>query len=404
MNTKRTLRVVAAVLLSFSIGAQADWIYWTDYTGGTIKRTDLAGGPIETLVIGLSGPHGLDLDVPNEQMYWTDLTTDSIQRAGADGTGVEDLIVGYVQPFDVALDLIEGKMYYVSNVFDRVDRSDLDGSNQETVVPGLFDPVRVAVDSLGRKVYWVDCGSNKIQRSDVDGGAIEDVATGSHPLSFCFAQDIALDVDNGKIYWGDGFSGQILRANLDGSGAQAIILGQDLALGHAMVVYEDKLYWSNNAGLGANSNKIQRTDLDGMNIEEILDIGDEKFGDIAIYPSQTVDTCVLVPNYDNGTITLSFIFGTAQPATWDVWVSVRSNMVQILSVDLPIIDSPVSVNLTLSNIPQLGTIGFLTTFTTLGKGIMCSDWEELDTGPSNLSADTMELDLLPTFVIDGRVP
>ena len=90
-------------------------------------------------------------------------------------------------------------------------------------------------------------------------------------------------------------------------------------------------------------------------------------------------------------ISLDFTLGTSEPATWNLWAVVQSNVFRILNLQLPVIDPPMnpSFNIPVSN---LGTIGFLTTLTTPGQGITCSDWETVNTGPPLLdSASSNEL-------------
>ena len=80
-------------------------------------------------------------------MYWTDRGTDKIQRANLDGTGVDDLVVGVTDPRGIALDISGGKIYWVDNGADKIQRSNLDGSNVEDVITtGLTTPVSIALN------------------------------------------------------------------------------------------------------------------------------------------------------------------------------------------------------------------------------------------------------------------
>lgn len=85
--------------------ARSDFIYWTDYTGGDIRRANLDGSGQTTLVRGLSSPVDVALDLSAGKIYWTDQGSGDIRRANLDGTGQEILITGLANPAGFALDL-----------------------------------------------------------------------------------------------------------------------------------------------------------------------------------------------------------------------------------------------------------------------------------------------------------
>ena len=78
-------------------------LYWTEFGNGIIKRADLTGSNIETLVSGLASPHGIALDSAQGKMYWADATLGKIQRADLDGSDVEDLVTGLSLPTGIAI-------------------------------------------------------------------------------------------------------------------------------------------------------------------------------------------------------------------------------------------------------------------------------------------------------------
>lgn len=84
-------------------------------------------------------------------------------------------------------------------------------------------------------------------------------------------------------------------------------------------------------------------------------------------------------SYTGETLTMDFDLGTPEPANWNVWLSFQTTMLPLWSVSLPVIDPPTPFSIPISGFPHLGIIGFLTTLTT-PEGIICSDWETVDTG------------------------
>jgi DNA-binding beta-propeller fold protein YncE len=142
-----------AVLLdtSFSSGLAVDAvhgkIYWsTSITGtqGEIRRANLDGSGIETVVTGAGKPATIAVDVAGGKVYWTDYVLDVVRRANLDGTGVEDLFVvgANLNPGGIALDLPGGKVYWGQDVslppyVGKIMRMNLDGSDPEDVAVNL---------------------------------------------------------------------------------------------------------------------------------------------------------------------------------------------------------------------------------------------------------------------------
>ena len=156
-------------------------IYWTDAGSNKIQRANRDGSRLQTLVsVGLHSPGGLALDVEGGKIYWTDYGTDKIQRASHDGSHVEDLVTGLRTPGDLALDVGAGKIYWTDYGTDKIQRADLDGSNVEDLVTtGLSIAKGLALDLAGGKIYWADAGTRKIGRADLDGSNVETLFTRS---------------------------------------------------------------------------------------------------------------------------------------------------------------------------------------------------------------------------------
>ena len=261
-------RMIAILALTFSFGVpavNAQKMYWPDVSTGKIQRANLDGSDVEDVVTGLNAPFGVALDVPGGKVYWPGSSSGKIQRANLDGSNVEDLVTGLDLPFGIALDVAGGKMYWPIVAASpklqsgKIQRANLDGSNVEDLVTGLGDPFDVALDLAGGKMYWVAGSTGKIQRADLNGSNVEDLLTGlGVPIG------IALDVPGGKMYWTAG--GGIHRANLDGSGVvddlvEGLLRPWDVALD----LGGGKMYWPD-----TNTDKIQRADLDGTNVEDLV--------------------------------------------------------------------------------------------------------------------------------------
>lgn len=209
---------------SIAVDRFAGKMYWTDWTDATLKRADLDGSNVETLLSGLSGPYGIALDAGSGKMYWTEFSAGKIRRANLDGSGAEDLVTtGLNHVNGIALDLDNGKMYWGdgSAVNGEIERANLDGTSVETVLSGLSSPMEIALDVPNRMMYWADLGTDRVQRANTDGTGVEDLYVS--PLGTPVG--VALDLAAGKLYFTDfgGSISKVLRSNLDGSGLEEIV-------------------------------------------------------------------------------------------------------------------------------------------------------------------------------------
>ena len=72
-----------------------------------------------------------------------------------------------------------------------------------------------------------------------------------------------------KLYWADSGTSKIQRSNLDGSGVEDLVTtGLNFPAGLALDVSGDKLYWAD-----SGTDKIQRSNLDGSGVEDLVTTG-----------------------------------------------------------------------------------------------------------------------------------
>ena len=109
-------------------------------------------------------------------------------------------------------------------------------------------------------VYWEVWDA--ILRATPEGTHLQILVDGLNPGT----RGIALDVTSGKMYWTD-VSGKIQRANLDGSDVEDVITGLSEPSAIALDVAAGKMYWT---VFGDGPRKIQRANLDGSNVENLV--------------------------------------------------------------------------------------------------------------------------------------
>ena len=253
-------------------------MYWTTTVNGEIRRANLDGSNIETLLTGLGKLSSLALDVSGGKMYWIEAGLDEdhkIRRANLDGSNIETLLTG-VRKACLVLDVSGGKMYWIEGDFDggyKIRCANLDGSN-ETLIEALplnsTPPDNLALDVSGGKMYWPTLRGGAILRANLNGSNIEAL-----PVDLLAPKSLTLDVSGGKMYWADEgvladdveddvIGSMILRANLDGSNIEIVLMlrkGEESAHHSiALDVSGNKIYW-----IGPATNEIWRANLDGSN-------------------------------------------------------------------------------------------------------------------------------------------
>jgi sugar lactone lactonase YvrE len=243
--------------------ARSDFIYWSDFEGGDIRRANLDGSGQTILVSGLNGPTGVALDVAGGLIYWCAWGSSDIQRANLDGTGQTILVTGLNQPSGLALDLARGHMYWANYGGGDIRRANLDGSGQQILVRGGSN-AGIALELSHGLIYWTDA-SGSIQRSNLDGSEHKYLVSNQDS-----PRSIALDLNGGKMYWADfaetsSTGGDIRRANLDGSGQETLVTGLNTPIGITLDLVNGQMYWAD-----LFDGDIRRANLDGSGQETLL--------------------------------------------------------------------------------------------------------------------------------------
>lgn len=233
-------------------------MYFIDSDLNGIKRANLDGTSVETLVSGLSDVTALGLDLTNSKLYWGDQIDNKIQRSNLNGSSIEDVVTGIDEPTDIAVDASGGKVYWVDLIDGELQRANLNGSSVDTLATGTpgFGPVTVALDLGASKMYWIDATVG-IRRADLDGmNPVTLIAAGAQGLGIPFS--ITLDTGEGKMYWTDVGTNKLGVANLDGTD---VMEAHDPTLAPFFLAVDTTsrtLYWteSSNSGTGIRRKEI----------------------------------------------------------------------------------------------------------------------------------------------------
>lgn len=184
---------------SIAIDPVGGKFYWTDIVEG-IRRANLNGTNSE-LIVTTTTPIHVEIDPVNSKIYWTESGSNSIRRANLDGSSVETVLPGLAGPRGLAIHSGLGKIYWTQpGGTEGIFRSNLNGTNIETIVPdaSLKDPFSLRLDVLSGKMYWTEQEGGPLRRANVDGSNVEIVYGSNFP-----AIEIALLTQPSAEVWVD---------------------------------------------------------------------------------------------------------------------------------------------------------------------------------------------------------
>ena len=313
---------------SIALDVAGGKMYWTDWDTNKIHRADLNGSNVEEVITsGVTFSRGITLDLINRKIYYTDTSTDKIRRANLDGTNVEELVdtrrivdppldSGGTSPLDITLDVDGGKMYWADEKTAKIYRANLDGTQVEILpISGLQRPVGIAVISSNSapvtrgiiSTKTLSVGTDEIidmsdYFSDPDNDVLTYIASSSNesiatvvvmgsqvtvsPVISGQATITVTVTDAGglmvsqtvevvviqtvipeqKLYWTDEETEKIQRSNLDGTDVEDIIIsGLKDPVSIALDESAGKMYW-----VDRNTDKIYRASLDGTKVKELV--------------------------------------------------------------------------------------------------------------------------------------
>ena len=179
-----------------------------------LKRADLDGSNLETIVSGICVSQGIALDKTNGKVYWSSQSV--IGRANLDGTNQEVFLTGLANARKV--DVAAGKLYWTDDA-QRVSRFNVDASGSIEIINTLAGQRGLAVDAATGYVYFKDAFNN-LARMNLDGSNVTTLIASAADIA-----EIEVDVNGGKLYYGIYGQPGIGRANLDGSNPEILNVG-----------------------------------------------------------------------------------------------------------------------------------------------------------------------------------
>ncbi|MBX3000633.1 MAG: SMP-30/gluconolactonase/LRE family protein [Caldilineaceae bacterium] len=250
--------------------------FWSRSSGGQVEilQGDRASGEVQTVLSGLTQLRALTVVAGIGGLFWIDQAAHTVNlgRANLDGSNPQILRASPRDVRGIGLDADGGHFYFANE--QTVSRVNPDGSDLEILITRSAFVEALALDLVNGKLYWSEGGSSPgIFRAALDGSNVEEVflhAGGGSVTSFF---GIALDVSGGKLYFSyyifggaPQFNGSIWQANLDGSDAEALVTGLEIPRGLALDREGGQIYWAD-----SRTGKIQRATLaDGGDVTDLV--------------------------------------------------------------------------------------------------------------------------------------
>lgn len=177
---------------------QGNALYWSTYYPGLIRRSDLEGNGLATLVDqGHSTTRAIEFD--SSYTYWSNEAYGKIYRALSDFSVVEEVISGHLGYdggiWDFAIHA--GRFFWTSWDSAAVRSTKLDGTDLQTIYPGGIHS--------GQRMFSLEIANDRLLLSDTDNKRIVSTALDGSDLHELVngvrAEGIA--VFNGRLYYND---------------------------------------------------------------------------------------------------------------------------------------------------------------------------------------------------------
>ena len=243
----------------------------TDYTAldsGTL--TFAAGVTRDTIAVSVTGD---DTNEPDETVIVTLSNASNATISTATGTGTitnddATLVVTLsLSPASISenggVSTVSAKLSHPSSAATTITVRPLANAytvGQDSTITIAAGDTTNASDTVA--ITAVDNGQYEVNRAvTVSGVARNDQGVGS-----VIGAALTLEDDDApKMYWADYGTDKIQRADLNGSNVEDLISGLNNPFGIALDVGGGKMYWTD-----YGTNKIQRADLDGSNVEDLI--------------------------------------------------------------------------------------------------------------------------------------
>jgi low-density lipoprotein receptor-related protein 4 len=304
-------------------------IYWLEYEQRKLMRANLDGTIRETVASNLpNGYLSFELDISNNRIFWMDGIVKTIVKTNPENTIKVDIATGQVNTFlsNMRLDHVNKRVYWAiteftdstkniikTKTFDGTDEKiiftksysffhiidfdinpfkntlyikdsnesnssgyligNLNGTNLNPLFGyGIFPLMQIA-GSTFTTIHRMDKKNNRLFILSGGGRIYWQTFTNNQYLyqqvtkeTMISPNGIAIDKSSNKLYWTDPTNGKIQRANLDGSNIEDLVnTGNFGTSGIALDLINKQMYWTERT-----ASLVRRANLDGSNPQTII--------------------------------------------------------------------------------------------------------------------------------------
>lgn len=244
----------------------AGFVYWLDSNASTgtdaIYRSNLDGTNVQTVVADAgSTAYRLVLDDRTGTLYWTGIPSPAgstfVRRVNADGSKEQDVVTSSERIYGLDIDTINDHLYFTStNGSDALVRSDLDGGNQVSIATNLPGASGVSVHPATARIAVSDFVLDQILSVDAATGS--STLLDQAPLSSY--EFVAMDA-NGLLYFADEHRGEVVRFSPDATYREVLYRNLREPVGITVDTVREYVYWS--SGTGRAPFEIRRGPING---------------------------------------------------------------------------------------------------------------------------------------------
>ena len=236
-------------------------LYWVSRTQGQLQR--LVGAAVENLAPNVNGVISFAIDTQNSLLYFgvqTGEETGTIQRSNLNGGNVQTVINLTAVPRGIALDS-NGSTIYLANSRGRLQKINTQGTARLVTIRENLPQLSAITVSNGY-LYWGEM-PGRLRRLSLtaESAAIQDLATGVD-------EPISLSVSKEKLYWTQRNAqgeGRLLHVNLDGTNIQPLkYFASDPPHGFTVNTSENKIYWTLDDG------RLQQANIWGQSPKDLV--------------------------------------------------------------------------------------------------------------------------------------
>lgn len=207
-------QVVQPAVLDYDISEGR--LFWNDIQLNEIKSSDLATGPIETILdTDVSHSMGFAVDWISKLLFISTGTETSsrILACNMKGEYITEILTDLSLVNSLVVHPSKGVLYFAttneSPKLYEMYSSRMDGSERRLISNSTFYPMEsLVLDFATERLYYITSKLGEIYYYDIESGKITEVlgAIGSHPIS-------TMAIYREHIYFDDGYDSRIVRCN-----------------------------------------------------------------------------------------------------------------------------------------------------------------------------------------------